>query len=60
MTLLAGSPEIDSSPPALTDISRRAPDREWGPRQPGVDTAWCILPALWRIAGPQLHGIPGK
>jgi hypothetical protein len=32
MTLLAGSPVIDPSPPALTDISRRAPDREWGPR----------------------------
>jgi hypothetical protein len=32
MTLLAGSPKIDSSPPALTDASRRAPDRERGPR----------------------------
>ena len=32
MTLLAGSPDIDSSPSALTDVSRRAPDRERGPR----------------------------
>jgi hypothetical protein len=46
MTLLAGSPEIDSSPPALTDISRRAPDREWGPRNqawtpPGASCLRC-------------------
>ena len=32
MTLLAGFPHIDSSPPALTDVSRRAPDRDRGPR----------------------------
>ena len=32
MTLLAGSPEIDSSPLALTDASRLASDRDRGPR----------------------------
>ena len=32
MILLAGSPDIDSSPPALTDASCLAPDRERGPR----------------------------
>ena len=32
MILLAGSPNIDSSPPALTDASRQAPDREREPR----------------------------
>jgi hypothetical protein len=32
MTLLAVSPEIDSSPPALTDASRRTPNRERVPR----------------------------
>ncbi len=32
MILLAGFPDIDSSPPALTDVSRRAPDRDRRPR----------------------------
>ena len=32
MILLAGFPDIDSSPPALTDASRRTPDREGEPR----------------------------
>jgi len=32
MILLAGFPDIDSSPPALTDAARRAPDRDRGPR----------------------------
>ena len=32
MILLAGFPNIDSSPPALTDVSRRAPDRDREPR----------------------------
>lgn len=31
MILPAGSPEIDSSPPALTNVSSRAPDRKKGP-----------------------------
>lgn len=31
MILLAGSQNIDSSPLALTDASRRAPNRERGP-----------------------------
>lgn len=32
MILLTGFPNIDSSPPALTDTSHRAPSRESGPR----------------------------
>ena len=32
MILLAGFPDIDSSPSALTDASRRTPDRARGPR----------------------------
>ena len=34
MILLADFPDIDSSPPALTDASRRTPDRDRGPRNP--------------------------
>ena len=36
MILLAGIPDLDSSPSALTDASRRASDRDRGPR----DQAW--------------------
>ena len=32
MILLAGIPDLDSSPSALTDASRRASDRDRGPR----------------------------
>ena len=32
MRLLAGSPDIDASPPVLPDACRQAADREWGPR----------------------------
>ena len=32
MILLVGIPDLDSSPSALTDASRRTPDRERGPR----------------------------
>jgi hypothetical protein len=44
MTLLASSPAIDASPPALTDASRRAPDRERGPRNKasGPSGAFCL------------------
>ena len=52
MILLAGSLDIDASPSS----SRPGP----GAAQPGVDSVWYMLPALRRIVGPQLHGIPGK
>ena len=32
MKLLAGFPHIDASPSTLTDVSRRVPDRDRGPR----------------------------
>lgn len=32
MIMLAGSPDFDSSPPALPDASRQAPDRDREPR----------------------------
>ena len=32
MTLFAGAPDFDFSPPALPDSSRQAPDREREPR----------------------------
>jgi hypothetical protein len=42
MILVAGSLDIDSSPPALTDAARRTPDRERGPRNPpGVSCLRC-------------------
>ena len=46
MILLAGSPDIASSSPALTDASRRAPDRDRGPRNqawapPGASCLRC-------------------
>jgi hypothetical protein len=60
MILLAGIPDLDSSPSALTDASRRASDRDWGPRNQAWTPSGTGLPALRGIAGPQLHGIPGK
>ena len=46
MILLAGFTDLDSSPPALTDVSHRAPDREKGPRNqtwtpPGASCLRC-------------------
>jgi hypothetical protein len=59
MTLLAGFPDIDSSPSVLPDASHRVADRGKGGAHQDVGSAWWILSALQRIAGPQLHGVPG-
>jgi hypothetical protein len=66
MTLLAGSPEIDSSPPALTGASRRAPDRERGPRNkasapPGESCLRCgglLVPSYTESLDSDLTGRP--
>ena len=44
MILLAGIPDLDSSPSALTDASRRASDRDRGPRnQASTPPGTCCL-----------------
>jgi hypothetical protein len=44
MILLAGIPDLDSSPSALTDPSRRASDRDRGPRnQAWAPSGTCCL-----------------
>jgi hypothetical protein len=66
MTLLAGSPENESSPPALTDISRRAPDRDWGPRNqawtpPDASCLRCsglLIPSYTASLEPDVTGTP--
>ena len=40
MILLAGSPDIDASSPVLPDASHRTADREKGPCNTGIDSAW--------------------
>ncbi len=49
MILLAGSLDIDASP-----IKQQT-----GTRATRRRSAWWMLSALRRIAGPQLHGVPG-
>jgi len=66
MTLLAGSPEIESSPPALTGASRRAPDRERGLRNkasapPGESCLRCgglLVPSYTESLDSDLTGRP--
>ena len=66
MTLFAGAPDFDSSPPALPDSSRQAPDRKRGPRnqapaQPGEFCLRCgglLVPSYTASLERDVTGTP--
>ena len=59
MILFAGFPDLDSSPPRPDQCIPSNIGSGERAAQPGLDPAWCILSALYRIAGPHLYGVHG-